>query len=569
MAKDLYELIDSFRGMTQVEDIMNALEGSCFIRKLQLNGVLENIVFDEKSGSYLDCLRENVKAPAELPIDLNDMASCLRFDSLVILEACVRRVVDYTDTELKELITQLQSESVKRMCNTTYRVDDTEEGISKLVNYLVKDKNYKSVLDLCSGSGSFLLQNVLNENRNKLVGYEYLQKNVIFSKMMSYVLDGNLEIHNEDVLATSVDGKYDLCFTQCPLGLRYKQKIMDDYNGLLGFDHFGVKVDWAFVFKAINAMNTDGKTFAILSHSSVSNNVEMKSRQLIIDNGLLEKVIVMPQGTLHYTNIQYYLLVFSNGNDKVTFVDASSCYTTDKKMKLFDLESFKKTEKTSAYTFSYEEIENKNYSFDLSRYLYTSGISEKMNPVALNECADVIGGYVYNTHKKIESPVAVKMIKVENFKGSLVDTVNAEKIEIEESKVSNYLIQKGDILLASKGTIIRAAIVQNVEESCIFNSNINVIRIKQGVKMIPEFLLSYLNSDLGMNELKMLQTGTTVMSVSLKSLREMDVPVVDMNTQEVIEIRFNKLQQKLEEAKRTVTEYEKKINSLFDMEVGD
>ena len=49
----------------------------------------------------------------------------------------------------------------------------------------------------------------------------------------------------------------------------------------------------------------------------------------------------------------------------------------------------------------------------------------------------------------------------------------------------------------------------------------------------------------------------------------MDVPVVDMNTQEVIEIRFNKLQQKLEEAKRTVTEYEKKINSLFDMEVGD
>ena len=149
------------------------------------------------------------------------------------------------------------------------------------------------------------------------------------------------------------------------------------------------------------------------------------------------------------------------------------------------------------------------------------------------------------------------------------DTVNAEEIEIEESKVSNYLIRKGDILLASKGTIIRAAIVQNVEEPYIFNSNINVIRIKQDVKMIPEYLLSYLNSDLGMNELKMLQTGTTVMSVSLKSLREMDVPMVDMNTQEVIEIRFNKLQQKLVEAKKTVSEYEKKINSLFDMEVGD
>mgnify|MGYP000152240839 FL=1 len=77
--------------------------------------------------------------------------------------------------------------------------------------------------------------------------------------MMAYVLDGNIEIHNKDVLQNTFDEKFDLCFTECPLALRYKQKIVEDPNGLLGFDHFGMRADWAFVFKAINAMNQNGK----------------------------------------------------------------------------------------------------------------------------------------------------------------------------------------------------------------------------------------------------------------------------------------------------------------------
>ena len=78
-----------------------------------------------------------------------------------------------------------------------------------------------------------------------------------------------------------------------------------------------------------------------------------------------------------------------------------------------------------------------------------------------------------------------------------------------------------------------------------------------------------MNSDLWMKQLLLIQTGGIVKNISLKALREMDVPMLDMDTQEVIEARFNKLQQKLEEAKKAVAEYENKINGLFDMEVSD
>ena len=193
---------------------------------------------------------------------------------------------------------------------------------------------------------------------------------------------------------------FDLCFTECPLALRYKQKIVEDPNGLLGFDHFGMRADWAFVFKAINAMNQNGKTFAILSQNSLINSTDMKSRQIIIDNKLLEKVILMPHGTLKNSGVRYSLLVFSNNNDEVKFVDARNCYKNEKRIKKFDVEAFKRVESQLTSTFSYKEVEEKDYSFELNRYLYESGIPENMNPVMLSDCADVIGGYVYNTRKK-------------------------------------------------------------------------------------------------------------------------------------------------------------------------
>ena len=569
MAKELYELINTFRGTAQVEDIVDALKVSCFLRKLQINGLVKEICFEDMNKSYFDCLYESVENVERLPFDFRELMNCLNLESYSILNRCVKETTNYSNAGLIELVKELLSDDTNFICSMKYRFNYTEDGISKLVNYLVKDKNYNSVLDLCSGSGSFLIQNLLNENRSRLVGYELVTRDVLFSKMMAYVLDGDIEIHNVDVLQNTVEEKFDLCFTECPLALRYKQKIMEDPNGLLGFDHFGARVDWAFVFKAINAMNQNGKTFAILSQNSLINSTDMKSRQIIIDNKLLEKVILMPRGTLKNSGVGYSLLVFSNNNDEVKFVDARNCYKNGKRIKQFDVEAFKKVENKLTYTFSYKEVEEKDYSFELNRYLYEIGIPENMYPVMLSDCADVIGGYVYNTRKKIDSPVSVKMIKVENFDGCVVDTAGAQEVEIEESKVSNYLVQKGDILLASKGTVIRAAIVQNIDEPCIFNSNINVIRVKEGANLIPEFLLSYLNSDLWMKQLILIQTGDIVKNISLKALREMDVPMLDMDTQEVIEVRFNKLQQKLVEAKKAVAEYENKINGLFDMEVSD
>lgn len=569
MAKELYELINTFRGTAQIEDTVDALKVSCFLRKLQINGLVKEICFEDMNESYFDCLYESVENVECLPFDFRELMSCLNLESYSILNRCVKETTNYSNIELIELAKELLSDDTNFICSMKYRFNYTEDGISKLVNYLAKDKNYNSVLDLCSGKGSFLIQNLLNENRNKLVGYELVTRDVLFSKMMAYVLDGNIEIHNVDVLQNTFDEKFDLCFTECPLALRYKQKIVEDPNGLLGFDHFGARVDWAFVFKAINAMNQNGKTFAILSQNSLINSTDMKSRQIIIDNKLLEKVILMPRGTLKNSGVGYSLLVFSNNNDEVKFVDARNCYKNGKRIKQFDVEAFKKVENKLTYTFSYKEVEERDYSFELTRYLYEIGIPEAMNPVMLSECADVIGGYVYNTRKKIDSPVSVKMIKVENFDGCVVDTAGAQEVEIEESKVSNYLVQKGDILLASKGTVIRAAIVQNIDEPCIFNSNINIIRVKEGANLIPEFLLSYLNSDLWMKQLMLIQTGDIVKNISLKALREMDVPMLDMDTQEVIEVRFNKLQQKLVEAKKALAEYENKINGLFDMEVSD
>lgn len=565
MAKELNTLLGEFRNCAELEDEFDAIKVACYIKKLQINGVIETVEVDGKDDQlYLDLISKQINTSKNIPVSLKEISLQISYGAMSVLKPICKELNGYTNLDLKNLVKEIYIGENNRA--RSYH--DTSFNISELVHHLMNGEKCNSIADLCSGAGSFLISNSFNGLNAKLTGYEMNPKNVMYAKMMGYVCDCDMKVNCVDVLATEIKEKYDVCFTEFPLGLRYKQAIKSEADGILKYDHIGAKVDWAFVFKAINAMKEDGKTFAIMSQGSLYNSAEMKSRKIIIDNQLLEKVILMPEGTLPGSIIGYSLLVFSNGNENVQFIDARESYSGDKRTKTFDLDKFKEIEKNASKFISNEEIKDNEYVFEMSRYLDDAKLPKWMNPTELNNVADVLGGYVYNSRNKIENPVSVKMVKVENFDGSIVNVDEVQKVDVEESRVSNYLLQKGDILLASKGTIIKAAILQEVNEPCIFTNNIIVIRVKEG-KMIPEYLLSYLNGELGKKVLSKIETGSVIKNIPLKQLKGIEVPVVDMDTQEVICNRFNQLQIKLKEAQQAVLHYKNKIEDLFASEVGD
>ena len=55
-----------------------------------------------------------------------------------------------------------------------------------------------------------------------------------------------------------------------------------------------------------------------------------------------------------------------------------------------------------------------------------------------------------------------------------IDYVHLKKIDCDEKSVSRYLLQEGDVLIASKGTVKKIAVFAEQDEPVIASANITV-----------------------------------------------------------------------------------------------
>ena len=61
--------------------------------------------------------------------------------------------------------------------------------------------------------------------------------------------------------------------------------------------------------------------------------------------------------------------------------------------------------------------------------------------------------------------------------------------------------------------------------------------------------------------------GASIKSLSKKALDEMDIPAIDLDTQEVIENRYLVLQDKIEKLKKELKDSQEKQSNIFESEV--
>jgi len=109
-------------------------------------------------------------------------------------------------------------------------------------------------------------------------------------------------------------------------------------------------------------------------------------------------------------------------------------------------------------------------------------------------------------------------------------------LEKEGIDYSNHYIQAGDVLLLSRGTSVRAGLVDETlaEQLLLVSTTITVIRPDK-TKLLGETLVTFFNSEIGQNSLMALQKGSVISSLPLKDLKELEVDIPDIATQEQIQ----------------------------------
>lgn len=148
----------------------------------------------------------------------------------------------------------------------------------------------------------------------------------------------------------------------------------------------------------------------------------------------------------------------------------------------------------------------------------------------LSEIAEVTGGHTFR--KKAEAATGeVKLLQIKDIqKGFLSDFSVLPFADIEKEKLKINL-RTNDILLPLRGERIPAMMIYNSGEELVTATNqIAVIRNKS-VLVNPEYLLYILNSPKVAEDISALQGGGLVVSLSLKKLSTLKIPVPSLEVQ--------------------------------------
>lgn len=102
-------------------------------------------------------------------------------------------------------------------------------------------------------------------------------------------------------------------------------------------------------------------------------------------------------------------------------------------------------------------------------------------------------------------------------------------------KTRKYLLQNDDILFAAKGLNNFAVVYKNEMGKAVASSSFIIIRINNGFsqKLSPQYLAWYLSNNKELISFRQ-QTGTTISSISIKLLLDLEIRIPEIEKQELI-----------------------------------
>lgn len=138
--------------------------------------------------------------------------------------------------------------------------------------------------------------------------------------------------------------------------------------------------------------------------------------------------------------------------------------------------------------------------------------------------------------ESIETPfVGVKAVQQEGY----VDNENVDWIKIRDrNTIKKATVTTGDLILTLRGSCIKCAVADSSVDGYAISANLIALTLTEKIK--PEIVAAYLNGPVGQRELTKRAGGTTMLSLNLKRLKEVPIPIRSIEEQETI-LRFIKL----------------------------
>ena len=501
---------------------------------------------------------------------------------------------------------QLNTEDLLKVLNELsnqyyFSSSNTETGLDELMIKIAAVKASDSILDPTSGFKGAWLE-ILKENPKQKITIQEIEEDFIALAYLNAIVIGadNFEIFQGDVLADPkyIFGKklelFDKVITFPPVSLKLNKEAIDDNKfNRFRYGKVGMRADYAFISNDIASLKDKGKAvIAVADGPLFQSGSTAKIRQNLVDEDLVEAVISLPSRLFTMASVPLNLLVINKDKKdfkgKIQFINGNQAewYRHDKVANI--LTSTGVEEIAKIYNDKVEKdgistiISDADYKDTLSvkKYILPTEITidnhkyhinkenlKKNNSLSLEQLVEIKRGF--NVTQKNESATGKYLaIKVVDINDKKINKAKLSRINIPTDP-TRYLLKKNDLLLSTRGTLGKVAMIEEDNTNIVASANLVALRAKSD-NINMKWLMYYLASPMGKFEISQAASGTAISTISPSDLRNIQIPVVDKAEQDQAVEHFEqakvKLDQKIKELQKKYSEVESKLYDSWQMD---
>ena len=501
---------------------------------------------------------------------------------------------------------QLNTEDLLKVLNELsnqyyFSSSNTETGLDELMIKIAAVKASDSILDPTSGFKGAWLE-ILKENPKQKITIQEIEEDFIALAYLNAIVIGadNFEIFQGDVLADPkyIFGKklelFDKVITFPPVSLKLNKEAIDDNKfNRFRYGKVGMRADYAFISNDIASLKDKGKAvIAVADGPLFQSGSTAKIRQNLVDEDLVEAVISLPSRLFTMASVPLNLLVINKDKKdfkgKIQFINGNQAewYRHDKVANI--LTSTGVEEIAKIYNDKVEKdgistiISDADYKDTLSvkKYILPTEITidnhkyhinkenlKKNNSLSLEQLVEIKRGF--NVTQKNELATGKYLaIKVVDINDKKINKAKLSRINIPTDP-TRYLLKKNDLLLSTRGTLGKVAMIEEDNTNMVASANLVALRAKSD-NINMKWLMYYLASPMGKFEISQAASGTAISTISPSDLRNIQIPVVDKAEQDQAVEHFEqakvKLDQKIKELQKKYSEVENKLYDSWQMD---
>ena len=373
------------------------------------------------------------------------------------------------------------------------------------------------------------LQNMVDENTN--AKFVLTTRNMSYAKALEQVF---ADYDNVEVLLTDiyeyefVNKRFDLIFS-CP---NFGSRTLSENKTFMCRE-----LDMIALENLSLHLSDGGRLVIILpGRITFSSGRIGDLRQFIQQNYTIKEIAELPEASLESTGVKVYLLDIENtrpADDDIIVRRYSAGKRKTRKSAVTSLEIVDDT------FVMLEELEDQgDWNIDRifaqqdEEYLkfQKSGIRKEL----LGNVAQVFRGKAVSRKDPAGN---IGVINISNIGDYEIDYDGLDHLQEEERRLTNYLLQEGDVLLPARGTAIRTVVFHKQAYPCIASANVIVIRPESDM-LNSVYLKIFIDSPIGKSLIGGLQQGITVMNISYNDLKLLEVPVPSIDEQNRIAAEY-------------------------------